>query len=85
MVLKIEIGGRIEINFFLDRHDRYNLQIADNGSGINPQIYIKNNPEFLGISMVESLVTEQLRGTWKSSSRNGCVIQITFPQTPSNL
>ena len=73
--------GRIEINFFLDRQNQYNLQIADNGSGINPQIYIKNNPEFLGISMVESLVTEQLRGSWQSSSRNGCVIQITFPQT----
>jgi|GEM_PF-2488213 len=76
--------GRIQIDFFIDKNDWYNLQIADNGSGINPQINIKNNPEFLGINMVESLVTEQLKGTWKSFYRNGCAIEITFPGYVAN-
>lgn len=73
--------GKIQIDFFLDENSHYNVHIIDNGSGINPKISIKNNFELLGMSIVESLITEQLNGTWKVFSNNGCVIQIAFPKT----
>lgn len=72
--------GKIQIDFFLDKNSQYNMQVKDDGSGINPQISIMNNFEFLGISMVESLVIEQLKGTWKKNYSNGCAIDITFPR-----
>ena len=66
--------------YFLDKNNQYNVQMIDNGTGINPNISIQNNSEFLGLSIVKSLITDQLKGTWNIFSRNGCVIQITFPK-----
>jgi len=77
--------GKIQIDFFLDKSNQYNVHIIDNGSGINPTVSIKNNFEFLGISIVESLITEQLKGTWEISSRNGCIIKITFPKIKESV
>ena len=71
--------GKIQIDFFLNQNNQYILQIADNGLGINPKLNIKNNPEFLGMSIVDSLITEQLKGTWNIYSTDGCRIQIAFP------
>ena len=77
--------GKIEIDFFLDQNNFYNVQIKDNGSGINPKMSIKNNLEFLGLSIVESLITEQLKGTWNIVSKNGCLIHITFPKKKESV
>ncbi|MEM8832499.1 MAG: histidine kinase dimerization/phosphoacceptor domain -containing protein [Cyanobacteria bacterium P01_G01_bin.19] len=74
--------GKVQIDFCLDRNNQYILQISDNGLGINSTLNIKDNPEFLGMSIVESLVTEQLKGTWNSYSIDGYTIQITFPKQP---
>ena len=71
--------GQIMINFLLASNNYY-LQIQDNGIGINSQIDINNNAHFLGLSLVESLATKQLKGNLEMSNRNGLVIQITFPQ-----
>ena len=72
--------GRVQIDFFINDNSQYILQISDNGSGIDPKLNISDNPEFLGMSIVQSLISEQLKGTWKSLSNNGCTIQIAFPR-----
>ena len=72
--------GKIKITFNR-RSNNYHLVVRDNGRGISPQIDIAktSDSQYLGLSLVKSLVEQQLKGTYKIQQDNGCVIQITFP------
>ena len=71
--------GEIKIKF-KKYAESYYLCIQDNGSGSNLEFNtISNNTQFLGLSLVESLVEKQLKGTWKINQDHGFVIEITFP------
>jgi|GEM_PF-4748506 len=65
--------GYIEIN--LNKYNnKYSLVIIDNGIG-----YVKNdNKNSIGLSLVESLVTKQLKGSITTHSENGVKIEISW-------
>ena len=71
--------GEITISFGRDRDLDYCLIVRDNGCGISDKIDLDNNTQFLGLSLVKSLVEKQLKGTWEIQQNQGCVIKITFP------
>ena len=70
--------GEIKIMFFR-QNGSYYLTVKDNGWGISEQVDLVNDTQFLGLSLVSSLVEKQLKGEWKIQKNSGCVIQITFP------
>ena len=70
--------GEIQI-IFTHQDNSYHLIVKDNGCGISPQVDLENNTQFLGLSLVRSLVEKQLKGSCKIYQDYGCVIQITFP------
>ena len=70
--------GEIKV-IFTYQNGSYYLTVKDNGWGISRQIDLTNNTQFLGLSLVKSLVENQLKGNWKIQKNSGCVIQITFP------
>ncbi|MGL5796381.1 MAG: sensor histidine kinase [Waterburya sp.] len=55
--------GEIKISFHKFA-ENYCLTIRDNGLGIPEDISIRENTQFLGLSLVNSLVKEQLKGTF---------------------
>jgi PAS domain S-box-containing protein len=71
--------GEIKISFHKTPQD-YCLIIQDNGSGIPENIDIEDNTKFLGLSLVNSLVTEQLKGSLVIKRDSGSVFKITFPR-----
>jgi PAS domain S-box-containing protein len=60
--------GEIKISFHKTAQDYYCLTIQDNGSGIPEDIDLGENTQFLGLSLVNSLVKEQLKGTFMIQS-----------------
>ena len=71
-------SGEIKIMFGRNGDRSYCLIVRDNGSGMSEELVLTNSTQFLGLSLVESLVEKQLKGSWKITQDNGCVIQITF-------
>lgn|GEM_PF-5192603 len=74
-----QLSGEIKVSFH--KHaDKYHLTIQDNGSGNAQEIAkIIENTQFLGLSLVNSLVKYQLKGILQFKQNNGFVIQITLP------
>ena len=70
--------GEIKISFYKNK-SKYYLIVQDDGLGIPQEIDIDNNTQFLGLSLVRSLVEKQLKGNWEINSDRGSVIKITFP------
>ncbi|MGL5942365.1 MAG: histidine kinase dimerization/phosphoacceptor domain -containing protein [Waterburya sp.] len=78
--------GEIKISFHKFA-ESYCLIIQDNGSGIPEGIDLGENTQFLGLSLVNSLVKEQLKGTFVierdlvayASGNRGSRFTITFP------
>lgn len=72
-------SGEIKISFN-KCSNYYHLTIQDNGSGNAQNIdKISDQTQFLGLSVVQSLVTDQLKGSLKFVRQNGFVVQITLP------
>lgn len=73
------LSGEIKLNFSQSAENYY-LTIRDNGLGNASEIAnMENNTQFLGLSLVSSLVKDQLKGTIKFEQNRGLVIKITFP------
>ncbi|MEM7758969.1 MAG: sensor histidine kinase, partial [Cyanobacteria bacterium P01_A01_bin.40] len=72
--------GKIKVEFKKYAQNYYYLCIQDNGCGFNLELEkISSNTQFLGLSLVTSLVEKQLHGTWVVKQAQGFVIEITFP------
>ncbi len=74
-----QVSGEIKLSFHKYAQN-YQLTIQDNGSGNALEIArIEDDSRFLGLSLVNSLVKDQLKGVLKFEQNNGFVIQITLP------
>lgn len=74
-----QVSGEIKVSFHKYARN-YQLTIQDNGSGNALEIArIGDDSGFLGLSLVNCLVKDQLKGVLKFEQNNGFVIQITLP------
>ena len=75
--------GEIEISFYQLSPERFCLTIQDNGVGMRENIDLENLQSLgsLGLSLVKSLATMQLEGTFEIQRVNGTLFKIEFPQT----
>ncbi|ELS33330.1 MULTISPECIES: histidine kinase dimerization/phosphoacceptor domain -containing protein [Pseudanabaena] len=69
--------GQIMIEFAKHSDDFYNLIVRDNGIGMTEAINLKD-AEKLGLQLVYSLVTEQLKGEVLLENFHGTVFKISF-------
>ncbi|TYQ31357.1 histidine kinase dimerization/phosphoacceptor domain -containing protein [Pseudanabaena sp. UWO310] len=69
--------GQIMIEFAKHSDDFYNLIVRDNGIGMTEAIDLKD-AEKLGLQLVYSLVTEQLKGEVLLENFHGTVFKISF-------
>jgi PAS domain S-box-containing protein len=69
--------GQIIIEFSKDIDDRYNLIVRDNGVGMAEAIDLKKAKN-LGLQLVYSLVTEQLKGQVSLENFHGTFFKISF-------
>ena len=74
-----QVSGEIKVRFH-KYGENYQLTIQDNGSGNAREIAcIEDDSQFLGLSLVNSLVKDQLKGVVKFQQNNGFLIQIILP------
>jgi len=71
-------SGEINIQFYLNNENKFNLIISDNGIGF-PQDFDFINAESLGLQLVNAL-TNQLEGTIELNGRVGVEFKITFTE-----
>jgi PAS domain S-box-containing protein len=74
-------SGEITIEFYQDETDGYILIVRDNGIGMHEAIdlkYAKN----LGLQLVYSLVTKQLKGQISLENQEGMAFKISFTINP---
>lgn len=70
-------SGEIIIEFSKDIDNRYNLIVRDNGVGMTEAIDLKKAKN-LGLQLVYSLVTEQLKGQVSLENFHGAFFKISF-------
>ncbi|CAN1211581.1 histidine kinase dimerization/phosphoacceptor domain -containing protein [Tumidithrix helvetica PCC 7403] len=74
-------SGQITIEFYLDKPDSYTLIVRDNGIGMNEAIDLKHAKN-LGLQLVYSLATKQLKGQISLEHQGGMVFKISFTIKP---
>ena len=72
------IGGRITVTGRLTRPGELELTVADNGVGL-PEGREQVKSQTLGLSLVFSLVEEQLEGSVEIARSGGTTFKLTFP------
>jgi two-component sensor histidine kinase len=71
--------GRIDIAAYSDSNDMC-LIVSDNGVGLNPDFSFEKS-KHLGLTIIKTLVEEDLKGFIKIIGDNGMRIEVRFPLT----
>jgi two-component sensor histidine kinase len=69
--------GRITVEFKRGR-SKLSVKVSDNGVGLPPNFKLSTNSN-LGLQIVETLVCEELHGSWRIKSHKGTEVVLNIP------
>ena len=73
----VKDGGEIVVDFKCCEDNYFELMVSDNGLGIREDIDLAN-PKTLGLRLVHTLATKQLKGEVELDTSHGVMFKIKF-------
>ncbi len=72
-----QAAGTITIDFCVNKQEQYQFTFSDNGIGLPAEIDV-TQPETMGLDIINSLITLQLKGTLQCNREGGTAFTATF-------